>query len=274
MSVRAVVNDSSASLLSAVYRDGYANMAFIVGTGLNATVHLSTVPLSTMASRVSDPASLEANEVLVNTELSMFGKDVFPLTKWDELLRLSHPRPDFQPLEYLTSGRYLGEIVRIILVDAVHSAGLFQRKVPLNFGAYELTSDTITVVEADTSSSLEAASIVLTRRHPPCHEGGFSVEEVRQVRDIACLVSARAAAFVAVSMTSLHQLRLEKLAVASQPSARVNIGCSGGVIESYPSFLDRVQATLDGLSGGTRALRLVLNPQSALTGAAIAAACL
>lgn len=74
-----------------------------------------------------------AEHVLVNTEMSMFGKQVFPATKWDNALNKAHSMPNFQPLEYFIGGRYQGEIVRLILVNAIVSAGLFDGQYPERF---------------------------------------------------------------------------------------------------------------------------------------------
>jgi len=71
-----------------------------------------------------------AEHVIVNVELSMFGKGVLLMTKWDVHLNASHSRPDFQPLEHLVGGRYLGEIARLILIDGIHNANLFDGVVP------------------------------------------------------------------------------------------------------------------------------------------------
>lgn len=60
----------------------------------------------------------------------MFGKDILPTTKWDRELNRKHEKPDFQPLEYLISGLYISEIVRLIIVDAVRDANLFDGQLP------------------------------------------------------------------------------------------------------------------------------------------------
>jgi hypothetical protein len=72
----------------------------------------------------------KAKEVLVNTECSMFGKNILPMTRWDDFLNNAHKLPDFQPYEYLIGGRYLSEIVRLVLVEAVQKAGLFHGEIP------------------------------------------------------------------------------------------------------------------------------------------------
>jgi hexokinase len=90
----------------------------------------------------------QAKHVLVNTEFSMFGKDILPTTRWDDYLNKTHTLPDFQPLEYLIGGRYLGEIVRLILVEAIQTHGLFNGRFPEQFlEPYTLETSTLAAIE-------------------------------------------------------------------------------------------------------------------------------
>ncbi len=125
-------------------------MSLILGTGTNAAIHL---PVSALA-RVkfgSRPQGWhdKAQHVLVNTEMSMFGKDIFPTTRWDDYLNRTHPRPDFQPFEHLIGGRYLGEIVRLVLLEAIDTAGLFGGEVPHRFTEpYSFDTGIMAAIEA------------------------------------------------------------------------------------------------------------------------------
>ena len=122
----------------------------ILGTGTNAAIHLPVGALA-KAKYGQRPESwhAEATHVLVNTEVSMFGKNILPTTRWDDYLNKMHVRPDFQPLEHLISGRYLGEIVRLILVEAVQVAGLFGGEVPSGLlNAYSLDTSILACFES------------------------------------------------------------------------------------------------------------------------------
>lgn len=105
--------------------------ALILGTGTNAAVSLplGMLPDSKLVpSHSSRPSS--AQEVLVNTELSMFGRDIFPITRFDEDLDSSQDRPGFQPLEYLIGGGYLGDVARRLILDGARQFGLFTNVLP------------------------------------------------------------------------------------------------------------------------------------------------
>jgi hexokinase len=131
--LNAIVNDSSA----------------ILGTGVNAAIHL---PVHVFAPPKFGVRPSEwhacAKHVIVNTELSMFGAGILPSTIWDDALRAAHPNPTFQPLEHFVSGGYLGEIVRLVLVDGIQNAGLFGGVVPASLKErYSLETETISYME-------------------------------------------------------------------------------------------------------------------------------
>lgn len=146
----AVVNDSSATLLSKAYLDQTTRFALILGTGVNAAVHLPVHMFSQEKFGIR-PASWHesAKHVIVNTELSMFGAGILPYTRWDKLLLAAHPRPDFQPIEHFVSGGYLGEISRLILVEGIKTAGLMGGIVPPSLEErYSLETETLSHIES------------------------------------------------------------------------------------------------------------------------------
>lgn len=145
----AIVNDSSATLLSEAYLTPSTRFGLILGTGCNIAVHLpvGTIDRPKYGER---PASWhdKASHVIVNTELGMFGKGILPLTRWDRLLLKSHPRPDFQPLEHLVSGYYIGEVCRLALVEAVETTGIFGGILPTSLSTpYSLDTETLSLIE-------------------------------------------------------------------------------------------------------------------------------
>lgn len=130
----AIINDGAATLLTRAYEDPATRLALILGTGTNMAAILPVTALA-RSKFGKRPQSWhdQARHVLVNTEFSMFGKDVLPTTRWDDHLNMMHMRPDFQPLEYLIGGRYMGEITRLILLEAIQTKGLFDGQFPEHF---------------------------------------------------------------------------------------------------------------------------------------------
>ena len=148
--LKAILNDSSACLLSQAYTHTATRFGLILGTGVNLAAYLPVATIGLPKFGVRPPGWFgAASHVIVNTELSMFGRGILPLTKWDRQLLDGHLRPDFQPLEYMVSGMYLGEVARLALLDAIETTGLFGGVVPPSLTSpYALSSETLSRVES------------------------------------------------------------------------------------------------------------------------------
>ncbi|KAK0673006.1 putative hexokinase [Cercophora samala] len=282
-----IVNDSTAALLSAAYsHPTTTTSALILGTGVNIAAYL---PLTTI-SPPKHPHSLktEATHVIVNTELGMFGRTSLPLTKWDKQLKASHPNPDFQPLEHLVSGFYLGEVCRLILADAVLETGLWGGLLPESLRKeYTLDTKTLAMMDSDPlhfQTLHPSSSSSLT---PPTQ-----TDLPLLLTSIASLVTRRSASILAASLHALHQINLE--ASSSPPShhqpspetttttttTTTTIAYTGSVIEHYPHYLSHLQSYLDQLTLNTptttttTTFKLVPAKNSSLLGAAVALACM
>jgi hexokinase len=151
VSLRALMNDADAALFSQAYTHAGTRMGLILGTGANVSCYLPVASIRAPGKFGAREAAwfAAASHVLVNTELDCCGGDgVMPETRWDNALRRVHPRPDFQPFEYYTSGRYLGEICRLVLVEAITKAGAFGGAVPPTLeAAYSLDTEVLTAFE-------------------------------------------------------------------------------------------------------------------------------
>ncbi|KAE9963380.1 hypothetical protein EG328_011462 [Venturia inaequalis] len=273
----AIINDGQATLLTRAYQDDATCFGLILGTGTNMSMVLPVKAFGKDKFGERSQAWFDnAEHVLVNTEMSMFGKQILPATRWDNALNKAHSMPDFQPLEYFIGGRYQGEIVRLILVNAIISAGLFDGQYPERFlEPYSLEASTMAAFEdADDTSRLSRATIVLQKQHPmTCAP---SLADLIFVQHICQLVSRRAAAYLATAAHALWILRASSEGLSVQEAGHLSIGCNGSVIQHYPAFRELAQKHLDELvelSGG-RGHSIVLEPaeEAAIFGAAVAAA--
>ena len=146
--VDAIANDSVATLISFIvkYHESptrRAAMGLILGTGCNATIplRLSQLHPSKRPQNVSvrPGQHTEDVKVTINTEWSINGtvgplRELGLISSWDELLDSQNETPGFQPLEYMTAGRYLGELARIILLDYMTSIlGILRESLPSKF---------------------------------------------------------------------------------------------------------------------------------------------
>ncbi|KUI59077.1 Hexokinase-1 [Cytospora mali] len=299
----AIVNDSAAALLSEAYLNSSTRFGLILGTGVNIAVHLPvpTIGRDKFGNRPSTWFD-KASHVIVNTELGMFGKGILPRTRWDKVLNAAHPKPDFQPLEHLVSGFYLGEMCRLALVEAIDTTGLLGGVVPPSLLLpYSLDTETISLIEADTSSSQEPSLTTFKSRHPSPIEP--TTADIAFIRTLASYISRRSSAIVAASIFALWQFKNEAEAdylVSSSSSSTPSldspahfltaaqgeldlqghvVAFNGSVIEQYPGYLQNCQDYLDELvssAGGAKpaTISLVGAKESSLLGAAVALACL
>jgi len=283
VTVDAIVNDGSATLLSQAYLEPATSMGLILGTGTNAAAYLPTSCMGTDKFGMREPDWFaQADRVITNTEISMFGGGILKRTRWDETLNGNHSLPDFQPLEYMITGRYLGEIMRLIIVEAVSSCNLFDGVLPeLLREEYSLDTVTLAMLENDqTETLLKATKIIQDRLHltkAPTHQ------EVKFLRATAESISHRAAAYLAIAVHALWVLQKEtEIESASTASSnKTSIACNGSVILKYPGFKRRCEKYINQLiqeevstCGTIPAETVVLQAtnEAAVLGAAVAVA--
>ncbi|KAI4272169.1 MAG: hypothetical protein LQ337_005483 [Flavoplaca oasis] len=272
----AIVNDSSAAVLSRAYVEPSTRLAVILGTGLNAAIHLplSSLHKSKFGTR-QFPSNPEITHVLVNTELSMFGKDVFPTTRWDEHLNAHHILPDYQPLEYLLAGKYIGEIVRLILVEATETCGLFNGRLPQALSRhFSLETRTLAFIEAEPFPYLTVAMYLTDQWQL---EAAPNSTEIRFIRQVVLAVTRRSQGYFTAAVHALTLL-LHDLDDSLLESGldHISIGCDGSVINKYPEYMEKSQMLLDEMVRADRAgqKRAILEnaEECAVLGAGVAAA--
>ncbi|KAK8010637.1 hypothetical protein PG990_009602 [Apiospora arundinis] len=132
--IAAIANDAVSTLVSFVYQSQEsqsrrAAMGLICGTGSNATIPLRQNmmhPSKLPKVAVLNGHNPDVQRIAVNTEWSINGtapalRALGLISKWDEELDAAGEVPGFQPLEYMTAGRYLGELGRLVLIDYLTS---------------------------------------------------------------------------------------------------------------------------------------------------------
>ena len=245
--VDAIVNDSSAALLCRAYSEPTTSMSLILGTGTNAAVNLPVSSMGADKFGIRDKSwHAHAEKVITNTELSMFGKDILPETRWDDYLNRTHQLPDFQPLEYMTTGRYLGELFRLVIADAVDTASLFGGVFPEPLRApYSLDTAVLATIEADVSAQLSRSGAYLEKLW--CMTSPPSPPDLLFLRAVAETISNRAAVYLAIALHALWTLQKETYINPTTPfgTPKTSIACTGSVIEKYPNFRARCEGFIE-----------------------------
>jgi hexokinase len=279
--VEAIINDGAATLLSEAYLEPTTSMGLILGTGTNAAAYFPTLAMgkSKFGTRSASWFN-RAERVIVNTECSMFGGGILPRTPWDESLNNNHPLPDFQPLEYMTTGRYLGELMRLVILDAVDLCDIFTGITPAELvEPYSLDTAILAQLEEDQSKDMNDSAQLITQAFgllvPP------TKTELAFLRIVAQSISRRASAYLAVAIHAMWSLQKDLAMGTETPNgtAKTSIACNGSVILKYPGFKARSEGFLarmiaEGSIGAHRSEKIALEPtnESAVFGAAVAVA--
>lgn len=281
--VAAITNDTVATFASLAYAfksapNSRAVMGFIVGTGCNATIPMKLKALSDakrQSIRLPQGADPEETRIVINTEWTIKGTDL-PLdiigmkTHWDKVLDKASDAPGFQPFEYMTAGRYLGELVRLVMVDFMGRRG-GGKGVPTALKQKNSISTTFlaTVVAQDDDDLLYEK---LDEMFPsPSEKSNFewSMEKVEMLRGVARAVQVRSSALIAAATVGLlacvGEIDLEDPEAKGPGFSRhgnddpaegidvsgaveeLVVGYTGGTISRYPGFLETCQNWIDNL---------------------------
>jgi hexokinase len=287
--VAAITNDTVATFVSLAYAvhskpNSRVAMGLIVGTGTNATVPMP--PNRLHASKKAHLSDSAAHTVVINTEWTIRGTDA-PLvamdikTRWDATLDAASDAPGFQPFEYMTAGRYLGEIVRLVYV------GVEGEDVPASLHVKNALP-TRFLSEVVARLDLQRITEELEERYPgergsPAY---WTNERVALLKRVAEAVQRRSSALIAAACVGLLHCvgdiciddvvgGREALSNGANVEELV-IAYAGGTISQYPQWLETCQAWIDKLVtaglGANAAKRVVL--REALDGGIIGAAVL
>ncbi|KAL1869855.1 hypothetical protein Daus18300_005315 [Diaporthe australafricana] len=302
--VAAIANDAVASLVSFIYQfratpDQKAVMSLICGTGTNATIplKLSTLKESKRPKTVSVISGQDGNDVriAVNTEWSINGTRMVlasygVLTGWDSQLNNHVEKPGFQPLEYMTSGRYLGELGRIIFVDYLtHVLGFDIYELPCNLKEpFTLSTTFLSHFNPQNDGNGTLAEqlqkefpIVKNAKSSSPKPLEWTPEIAEALYRIAVAIEIRAAGLMAAYTIGLLTLSEELPTVLTKSSVeplqnprQLVVGYTGGCITGFQNYLEDCQAFLDRvivLEHGPGNFRVLLSPchDGGITGAGI-----
>lgn len=298
--VAAITNDTVATFASSAYAvkarpNSRVAMGLIVGTGTNATVPMR--PNDLHPSKLNNVQESEAvSTIVINTEWTIRGTDE-PLealgikTNWDRLLDQKSDAPGFQPFEYMTSGRYLGEIVRLAFIEtACRDFDLLSIPDTLRFRNSIPTRFLSEFIARSDEASLQTKLAERFPSNEPEDEVFWTPGRVHLLRNLARAVQQRSSALIAAASVGLldcvRDISLNKESPTqagtgdqgSNGASDVDeliIAYTGSTIAQYPHWLEDCQKWINGLvtaSGMNIGKSVVL--KEALDGGIIGAAVL
>ncbi|KAK7403132.1 hypothetical protein QQX98_011122 [Neonectria punicea] len=292
--VEAIANDSVSTLVSFVFTYDESNtrrgtMGLILGTGCNATIplrlgqlHPSKRPRHVV---VGPGENLDDVKITINTEWSINGsapplRELGLVSRWDEVLDSQNEAPGFQPLEYMTAGRYLGELGRIMLVDYMtRSLGIAADTLPAKL----LRRHGLTTTFLSHFKPLKSPNLLSSLRAEFPESSGsatftWTEDLATALYQIAKAIEVRAAGIVAAATLALLTLSGDvppEGSPAADRAYKLGVGYTGGCIVHFQDYLSDCQCFLDQLLkkrlGSENLLEVVLSPchDGGITGAGI-----
>ncbi len=123
----AIINDTTGTLIASHYVNPRTRIGVILGTGCNAAYmeKVEDIP------KVKDLGLLEEDPeatMAINCEwgaFDSFNHQHLPRTKYDQQVDEESNKPGEQTFEKLISGRYLGEIMRLIICELIDEGAFF-----------------------------------------------------------------------------------------------------------------------------------------------------
>ncbi|KZV75042.1 hexokinase [Peniophora sp. CONT] len=236
--VTAVINDTTGTLIASAYVNPRTRLAVIFGTGCNAAYmeNISGIP------KIKDLGLDDSAQMAINCEWGAFDSfkhEHLPRTKYDVTIDQTSNKPDEQAFEKLISGRYLGEILRLVICELIDDGVLFlgQNTYKLEI-PYALDTAFLSLMESDPTEEL--LMIIGIFSHFFALE--TTLAERQFFRALARLVGRRAARLSACGIAAV----VSKMGYLEDGCS---VGADGSLYNKYPGFANRVHEGLQDIFG-------------------------
>lgn len=238
----AILNDTVGTQLAGAYGDNNCRLASILGTGHNSCY-------------------LE-DKIIINLESGNFSR--LPRTKYDRQLDELSESPGSQLLEKMVSGRYLGELIRLIILQLIEEGLLFGKSYGLFKKSNSLTGAEVSLILVDRTANLSTIKNLLEENFSLL---GSSYLERAALQEISNLLMVRSACLAAATYLGV----LEH--IDSKLEKRHTIAIDGSLFEKMPGYAQTLEKTLQrALGENAEKISLLLTKDGSGIGAAIAAA--
>lgn len=281
--VKVIINDSLAVYAAGSFLDSNLRLAMVLGTGFNVCCSLDTDDLH-------PDKRLEQLEVMINSETSLFGSNLIPLSnEFDqgiderfkpELSFKSHMILDpiknsiFQPYELMTSGRYLPELTRQSVIKLINEGDIF-KNIKLNDkinSTYDgFTSELMCFISE--SSDIEGIKSFVANEYD-LNPSLINDEDCEKLKHLVDAIINRASYLVSISIISFIKLivshKKEKIS-----SKKLIVGYVGSILIYFNNYRNLILKYVNE-NDYIRTLGLEIDFQSidnsSIVGAAIGAA--
>ena len=238
INVVALINDTTGTLVASHYTDPETQMGVIFGTGVNGAYYDVCKDIEKLQGHL--PSDISPDTLMgINCEYGSFDNEhlVLPRTKYDVIVDEQSPRPGQQAFEKMSSGYYLGEIIRLVLLDLHEQGFLFKdQDVAKLREPYIMDTSYPAKVEEDPFENLEDTFDLFQK------DLGITTTtaERKLIRRLCELIGTRAARLSVCGIAAICQKRGHETA---------HIAADGSVFNKYPGFKERAAAALNDIYG-------------------------
>uniref|UniRef100_A0A8B9E2G4 hexokinase n=1 Tax=Anser cygnoides TaxID=8845 RepID=A0A8B9E2G4_ANSCY len=231
LDIVAVVNDTVGTMMTCGYEDPNCEIGLIAGTGSNVCY----------MEDMKNIEIVEGNEgkMCINTEWGGFGDNGCIdniRTKYDKQVDEGSLNAGKQRYEKMTSGMYLGEIVRQILIDLTKQGLLFRGQISESLrkrGIFE--TKFLSQIESDRLALLQVRRILQQLGLDSTCEDSIIVKEV------CGAVSRRAAQLCGAGLAAIVEKKRENRGVEH---LQITVGVDGTLYKLHPHFSRVLQETV------------------------------
>uniref|UniRef100_A0A3B5A943 Hexokinase-2 n=1 Tax=Stegastes partitus TaxID=144197 RepID=A0A3B5A943_9TELE len=225
LDIAAVVNDTVGTMMSCAYEDPQCEIGLIAGTGTNVCY------------------MEEMLKMCVNTEWGGLGDDGSLddiITPYDTEVDQNSVNPGKQRFEKLTSGMYLGEIVRQVLLDLTRGGLLFR-------GHVTETLKTPGIFQTKYLSQIESDRLALLQVRSILQQLGLNsnCDDSIIVKEVCGAVSRRAAQLCGAGMAAVVDKIRENRGL---DHLNITVGVDGALYKLHPHFSGVLQKTTKALA--------------------------
>ncbi|XP_018604952.1 hexokinase HKDC1 isoform X1 [Scleropages formosus] len=235
LDIVALVNDTVGTMMTCAYEDPKCEIGLIVGTGCNVCYMEEMTNIET--------AEGDEGHMCINTEWGGFGEngeldDI--RTRFDREVDEGSLNVGKQTFEKMTSGMYLGEIVRQILIDLTRRGLLFRGRITERLktpGIFE--TKFLSQIESDRLALLQVRSILQ-------HLGLDSTcDDSIIVKEVCGTVSRRAAQLCGAGMAAVVEKIRENRGL---DRLEITVGVDGTLYKLHPHFSSILKETVGELA--------------------------
>lgn len=259
--VTALVNDAMGTIMSWAYSLPLSHdrptIGAIFGTGTNG-VHMED--LRAVSKHLDGDFNSSSGRMFMSTEWGSFDNklSVLPVTRYGVELDVNSINPGNQMFEKRASGMFLGELLRLAVLELYKDGSLkicwntpnrdlqkSRSRVDKLTQSWSVDSSILSVAQSDTTDTLHYLRKKMSKAFE-IPEEMITVEDAQVVKIISFAIGKRAArlAGTAIGSTILQGRLLGAEGLALKGPKKVDVAVDGSVVERYPGFEEYMREAL------------------------------